>query len=270
MKRFFFTLLSIVILGFQVSAQEPETVLVAGGDFYMGNNYSGPKDEKPEHKVTLSDFYMAIYEVTYEDFDLFCESKGLEKPDDGGFGRGKLPVINVSWEEAIMYCNYLSRKYKYDQVYNIQNDSSGLAITVDFSKNGFRLPTEAEWEYAATGGAESQNFAYFGSNDPKETTWFAENSEEKPHEVGKLKANELGIYDMSGNAWEWCWDVYDKDIYSKAEANNPKGPEKGTTRVYRGANFSSKLDFIRIQRRFNLSQNYESGMVGIRLVRNGK
>jgi len=270
MKRIFFTMLITVFLGFYSLAQEPEMVLVEGGEFMMGNNDSKEKDEKPEHKVTVSSYYMSIYEVTYESYDLFCESRGLEKPDDGGFGRGKLPVMNVSWDDAIMYCNYLSKKYKYDQVYSVKNDSMGLAITADFTKNGFRLPTEAEWEYAARGGAKTENYGFFGSENPKETTWYKENSEEKPHEVGKLKPNELGIYDMSGNVWEWCWDVYDKDIYGKGTVTDPRGAEKGANKVYRGANFTSVKDFIILSRRFSLPQSYESGMIGIRLVRNGK
>ncbi len=270
MKKVFFTLAALIILVLNSYSQEPEMILVEGGDFYMGNTMSAQKEEKPEHKVTLNDFYISVYEVTFDEYDLFCEARGLEKPDDGGFGRGKHPVMNISWDDAVMFCNYLSRKYKLDQVYEIKNDTSGFSVTYDLSKNGYRLPTEAEWEYAATGGNKSEHYAYVGSNDPKETTWFAENSGDRPSEVGKLKPNELGIYDMGGNAWEWCNDFYDAAYYFKTEASNPKGPEKGTTRVYRGANFASKKETLRPTRRFSLGQAYETGMIGIRLVKGNK
>jgi len=258
-----------VVIGFNANAQEegPEMVMVEGGEFDMGNDYSGPDDEKPEHTVTLDDFYMSVYEITFEEYDLFCDAVGYDKSDDGGFGRGKLPVMNISWDDAVFYCNWLSSRNGYDKAYKIKNDSTGVFVTVDFTANGYRLPTEAEWEYAARGGSKTKGFAYCGSNDPKEIAWYNVTSDGKPHEVGGKTSNELGIYDMSGNVWEWCWDYYDKNYYSESEANNPTGPEKGTGRIYRGGNFSTKLDFIRTTKRFSLPQTMESGMIGIRLVR---
>lgn len=267
MKKIFLILTAFTLISFNLNAQKPEMVLVEGGEFLMGNDYSAPTDEKPEHKVVLNDFYIAAYEVTFEDYDLFCDATGYDYCDDGGFGRGKFPVMNVSWEDAVFYCNWLSSRHGYDKAYHIQNDSMGIAITVDFTKNGYRLPTEAEWEYAAKGGSKSEGYAYCGSNNPKEIAWYSANSDGKPKEIGTKNPNELGIYDMSGNAWEWCWDVYDKDYYAKSPESNPTGPEKGNMRVYRGGNFNSKIDFTRLTRRFFLSQTLESGMIGIRLVR---
>jgi len=267
MKKIFLFIITLTLIGYSTYAQEPEMVLVEGGEFYMGNDYSSLQDEKPEHKVVLDDFYVAAYEVTFDEYDLFCDATGYAYCDDGGFGRGNLPVMNVSWEDAVFYCNWLSSRYGYDKAYKIKNDSTGVAITVDFGANGFRLPTEAEWEYAARGGSKSEGFAYCGSNNPKDVAWYSANSDGKPQEVGTLSPNELGIYDMSGNAWEWCWDIYDKNYYSESPESNPDGAEKGANRVYRGGNFSSKLDFTRITRRFYLSQTLESGMVGIRLIR---
>ncbi len=269
MKKIIFTLALLLLVTISFS-QKPEMVFIEGGSYYMGNDYSVALDEKPEHKATLSNFYISKYEVTFEMFDNFCNSTGFDYPDDGGYGRGKNPAINVSWEGAIKYCNWLSSRFGYDKVYDLQVDSAGTSIKgVNWEANGYRLPTEAEWEYVAKGGSKSQGFAYSGSNDPKEVAWFSENSEAKPHEIGTLKPNELGIYDIVGNAWEWCWDYYDEEYYAKADENDPQGPDKGENRVYRGGNFESKLEFIRITRRFSLSPTLRSGLVGIRLVQNG-
>ncbi|MBN2892248.1 MAG: SUMF1/EgtB/PvdO family nonheme iron enzyme [Bacteroidales bacterium] len=269
MKKIIFTLALLLVVGMGFS-QRPEMVFIEGGSYYMGNDYSGALDEKPEHKVTLGDFYMSKYEVTFEMFDNFSRSTGFVNADDGQYGRGKNPAINISWEGAIKYCNWLSSRFGYEKVYDLKIDSSGMTIQgVNWDADGYRLPTEAEWEYVAKGGSKSQGFAYAGSNDPKEVAWFSDNSENKPHEVGSLKPNELGIYDILGNAWEWCWDYYDGGYYSKSPENDPRGADKGDNRTYRGGNFESKIEFIRITRRFSLSPTLSSGLVGIRLVQNG-
>ncbi len=258
---------ALLILTGILNAQKPEMVFVEGGSFYMGNDYSDALDEKPEHKVTLSDFYIGKYEVTFDEFDLFCRSTGYPFPDDGGFGRGKLPVMNVSWEGAIKYCNWLSSRFGLDKVYELEIDSNGTYVKeVHWDANGYRLPTEAEWEYVAKGGSKSQGYAYCGSNDPNEVAWYAANSDGKPHEVGQKKPNELAVYDMLGNAWEWCWDYYDKDYYKKSPSENPHGPANGKTRVYRGGNFKSSIEYLRVTRRFSLSPNIAQGNIGIRLA----
>ncbi len=269
MKKIIFTFALIFVVGLSFS-QRPEMVFIEGGSFYMGNDYSGSLDEKPEHKITLSDFYISKFEVTFEMFDQFCNATSYPKPDDGGYGRNKKPAINVSWMGAIKYCNWLSSKFGYEKVYELKIDSSGTVISgINWNANGYRLPTEAEWEYVAKGGGKSQGFAYAGSNDLSEVAWYTQNSENQPHEVGQLKPNELGIYDMLGNAWEWCWDYYSKDYYSKSPEADPKGPESGNNRIYKGGNFESKVEFVRITRRFSLSTFLTSGLVGIRLVQNG-
>ncbi len=270
MKKIIFTLAML----FAVSAafsQKPEMVFVEGGQFYMGNDYSvNALDEKPEHKVVLSDFSISKYEITFEMFDNFCQNTGFPKPDDGGYDRGNNPVINVSWEGAIKFCNWMSTRFGLDKVYDITIDSSGMTINnVDWNANGYRLPTEAEWEYVAKGGSNSQGFAYAGSNDPKEVAWFIDNSDNKPHAVGTKKANELAVFDILGNAWEWCWDYYDGNYYSESPENDPHGPDKGDHRVYRGGNFNSDIEFIRVTRRFELTPRLNTGLVGIRLAQSG-
>ncbi len=269
MKKIITTWFFLVLLASIVSAQRPEMIYVEGGSFYMGNDYSGGMDEKPEHKVTLNDFYISKYEVTFEMFDNFCNSSGYPKANDGGYGRGKKPVINVSWEGAVKFCNWLSSKFGYEKVYDIKVDSAGMVIRgVNWDADGFRLPTEAEWEYVARGGSKTQGYSYAGSNDPKSVAWFAENSENTPHDVGTKSPNELNIYDLLGNAWEWCWDFYDPSYYANSPEDNPRGPASGNNRVFRGGNFESKADFIRLTKRFQLPISLNSGLVGIRLVQN--
>lgn len=251
-------------------SQRPEMAAVEGGSFYLGNDNSPELDEKPEHKVTISDFRMSKTEVTFDMFDNFCKATGYPFPDDGGFGRGTRPVINVSWIGAVKYCNWLSTRNGLDKVYELQIDSSGTkVVAVHWDANGYRLPTEAEWEYAAKGGSNPQGFLYSGSNDPNEIAWYSANSGNKPHEVGDKKPNELGIYDLEGNAWEWCWDYYSPTYYKSSPENDPRGPQSGQTRVYRGGCFKSSIDQLRITKRYSLDPTIKKGTVGIRLVQSG-
>ena len=268
MKKIIFTLFFLFVFIFGYS-QKPEMVFVEGGSVYMGNEYSGALDEKPEHKVTLSNFYISKYEVTFDMFDHFCKSTGYPLADDGGFKRGQNPLINVSWMGAIKFCNWLSTRFGYDRVYNLKIDSSGTTIrSINWNANGYRLPTEAEWEYVAKGGSKSKGYIYPGSNNADSVAWYLANSQGRPHKVGTKKPNELGVYDISGNAFEWCWDYYNPDYYKNSPENNPHGPDKGIHRIYRGGYFNSDLDFIRITKRFALAPNLRTGLIGIRLARN--
>ncbi len=249
---------------------KPKMVLVKGGEFYMGNDYAGAVDERPEHLVKLSDFYLGRYEVTFDEFDLFCEATGYPKPDDGGFGRGKHPVINVSWIGAVKYCNWLSSRFGLKKVYEYREDTLGIVITaVHWDANGFRLPTEAEWEFAARGGNESKGYPYPGSAVLEEVAWFDENSGGHTHPVGELKPNELGLYDMLGNAFEWCWDYYSAKYYAESPEQDPKGPDKGAERVYRGGSFKSPREHMRITKRFHFMPYKPQGTIGFRLACQG-
>ncbi len=275
MKRLISTVFMLLIVTLAFSQmKEPEMVFVQGGEFYMGNDYSpGPsaRDEKPEHKVKISDFYIGKYEVTFDQFDLFSEATGYPKPDDGGFGRGKHPVINVSWIGAIKYCNWLSSSFHLDKVYEFKEDSMGFVIEkVNWDANGYRLPTEAEWEYAARGGVESKGFPYPGSTNLDDVAWYSANSGDHTHEVGQKKPNELGLYDMLGNAYEWCWDWYDPKYYANSPDTDPHGPQTGSDRVYRGGSFKSPRSYMRITKRFHFMPNKSQGTIGIRLARTKK
>jgi len=267
MKKVVFGLISMFFIANMLFAQKMEMVQVQGGTFIMGNDYSINQDESPEHKVTLSDFMIGKYEVTFEQFDRFCVSTGWAKPDDARMGRGKKPVMNTSWESAVMFCNWLSKMEGLDRCYTIRRDSLATVVLCNFEVNGYRLPTEAEWEFAAKGGTQSNGYAFSGSNNPDEVAWYYSNSGGTPHVIGEKKSNELGIHDMSGNVREWCWDLYSKDFFKKSTENNPSGPTEGVRRVYRGGAWNFKLDFLRMSAREYMGPSKSYGNVGFRVVK---
>ncbi|MEZ4888810.1 MAG: SUMF1/EgtB/PvdO family nonheme iron enzyme [Chitinophagales bacterium] len=188
-------------------------VTVSGGTFQMGSN-DGQDDEKPVHPVTLSTFQMGKYEVTQAQWEAVMGSN----PSQKSAGCDNCPVESVSWNDAQDFIKKLNQ----------------------LTGKRFRLPTEAEWEFAARGGTKSRNYTYSGSNSIDEVAWYGDNSGSKTHPVGGKKANELGLYDMSGNVWEWCNDWYDENYYSSSPSSNPKGPATGGVRVLRGGSWNNK------------------------------
>lgn len=196
-------------------------ILVEGGTFEMGS-IKGYVMEQPIHTVTLPDFYIDKYEVTVAEYREFCKATKRKMPVKPPWGwSDNHPVTNISWNDAHEYASWL----------------------------GKRLLTEAEWEYAARGGKFSEGYEYSGSDKIEEVGWFNQNSATKTHIVGQKKPNELGIYDMTGNAIEWCEDWYDDLFYHHSSKSNPLGPDKGTTRVIRGGSFSGDRDDCRVTKR---------------------
>jgi len=218
---------------------EPEMVFVEGGTFRMGSNDDdADDDEQPIHPVTLSDFSSGKYEVTNAQFCAFLNEKGNREEGgaewinlDGSFRNEKCrifkngnrfevergyadhPVIYVSWYGARAFCNWLKEK----------------------TGKNYQLPTEAQWEFAARGGNQSRGYKYAGGDNLGTVGWYGDNSGGGTHQVGQKRANELGIYDMSGNVWEWCQDWYGD--YSSSAQRNPTGPSSGSNRVGRGGSW---------------------------------
>ena len=202
----------------------PRMIFVEGGSFDMGSpesdkNFGGIA--QPVHRVTVSSFEMSATEITWWQYFLFCVASGHEEaPRPGWGGEGDNPVVNVRWYDAVEYSNWLSERQGATVVYKIDKDTRDMnnlsyydgdlkwTVRVNSGVSGYRLPTESEWEYAARGGNKSSGSIYAGGDSLALVGWYIENSGDRTHQVSQKAANELGLYDMSGNTWEWCWDWY--------------------------------------------------------------
>jgi formylglycine-generating enzyme required for sulfatase activity len=214
-----------------------EMIHLPGGEFTMGSNQGNP-DEAPAHKVKLTAFAMDKYEV---DQDMFAKAQ-LPNPSHWNESPKK-PVERVRWRDAKQYCNERSTLEGLKPCYNEKTPE----WDVDLSANGYRLPTEAEWEYACRAGTDGPYD--FGQADKlRQYSWLTENADEKTHAVGQKKPNHWGLYDLYGNVSEWCEDVYSPDYYKTAAASDPVGPAspgKDVKRVMRGGSWKSSPDMCR-------------------------
>ncbi|PID26497.1 MAG: serine/threonine protein kinase [Candidatus Cloacimonadota bacterium] len=236
-----------------------EMILVEGGTFQMGDHFNeGESDEKPIHDVTLRSFYIGKYEITQKEY------QSVMGNNPSYFKGDNLPLESITWYDAVDYCNKLSDQEGLERCYS----GYGSNFTCDFTKNGYRLPTEAEWEYAARGGVNhSDNYKYSGSNNIGKVAWYNSNSGKKTHEVGTKVPNQLGIYDMSGNVREWCNDWYSDSYYSNSPSSNPTGPSSGFRRVFRGGSWGNINYFCRLSFRENILAINSDKSLGLRLVR---
>ena len=215
-------------------------VYVSGGTFTMGATSEQGSDaydnEKPTHSVTLSSFYLCKYEVTQALW------RAVMGNNPSNFKGDNLPVEQVSWNDCQTFISRL-------------NNLTG--------KN-FRLPTDAEWEYAARGGNRSRGYKYSGSNVLSDVAWYDGNSSDKTHPVGTKSPNELGLYDMSGNVWEWCSDWY--GTYSSSAQTNPTGPSSGSSRVNRGGGWFNVNRNCRSSNRSYDAPDFRDNYLGLRLT----
>ncbi len=213
-------------------------VNVPGGSFQMGSN-NGEDDEKPVHQVTVSSFSIGKYEVTQAQWRAVMG----KDPEELSFkGCDQCPVESVSWEDIQEFLTKLNAK----------------------TGKKYRLPTEAEWEFAARGGNKKEGFEYAGSSTLKDVAWYGDNSDSKTHPVGSKKPNALGIYDMSGNVYEWCQDWFSD--YSSASQTNPKGAAKGSYRVNRGGSWFNPARYCRVSFRNCNSPANRRNLLGFRLA----
>ena len=227
---------------FTVNGVSFDMIAVEGGTFTMGATAEQASDaysdEKPTHQVTLSSYYIGKTEVTQELWQAVMGS------NPSGFSGANLPVEKVSWEDCQIF----------------------IAILNELTGKYFRLPTEAEWEYAARGGSKSQGYKYSGSNTVDDVAWYPSNSSSKTHPVATKAPNELGIYDMSGNVLERCSDWYSSSYYSSSSQYNPTGPASGSRRVYRGGSWGSSARLCRVSYRDYNGPSYRFYNLGLRLA----
>ena len=265
-------------------------VFVRGGDATLNSR-----------KVTLSSFWISPYEVTQEEFESLMagNTNGIEPnpsyfPDNPAAGevQERRPVEQVSWYDAIVYCNLLSIKEGLTPCYAIKGSTTPAdwgtsptsdstddyadweSVTCNFDADGYRLPTEAEWEYAARGGKTgitdgSWNNTYSGSNTADDVAWYNSNSDSKTHEVGKKQSNSLGLYDMCGNVWEWCWDWYGMSSYPSG-TEDPAGPDTGIRRILHGGCWDDFTSSCPVSNRGSYYPCTRRDYYGFRLVRSAR
>jgi formylglycine-generating enzyme required for sulfatase activity len=221
-------------------------VLIPAGTYYMGSN-DHQRIAQPKHPVTLHSFYMDVHEVTNEEYQQFCMATGHNFPEFWGMAIYKSgldypehPVVGVSQLSASEYAEWA----------------------------GKRLPTEAEWEYAAGGGVEDISYTYGEKADPSQARFNDPHAEKGPVKTGSYSPNSFGLFDMSGNAWEWVADWFSEEYYKESPEENPPGPSQGTFRVFRGGGWHSGAGCVTVHRRNALPSNWVDIAGGFRCVKN--
>ena len=230
-----------------------KVVRIAPGAFMMGLENGNTDNTQPVHQVSVSEFYMSVTEITQRQFQ-----RVMGKNPSRVIGNN-LPVENVSWFDAVRFCNKISELAGLDLCYNMDT------WQCDFSNNGWRLPTEAEWEYACRAGS---NGKYCFGNDKSRLTeyaWYGANAN-GTYPVGIKKPNAWGLYDMHGNVYEWCNDFYDKNYYINSPFDNPIGPQSGTYRVLRGGSWFNHSDHSQSAHRDGEHPEIGDSHIGFRIV----
>lgn len=228
-------------------------VRIPEGTFMMGLENGNTDNTQPVHRVNVSEFLMSATEITQRQFQ-----RVMGKNPSRVIGNN-FPVENASWFDAVRFCNRISELTGLDLCYNTDT------WQCDFSKNGCRLPTEAEWEYACRAGS---NEKYCFGNDKSRLTeyaWYSANTS-GTYPVGVKKPNAWGLYDMHGNVYEWCSDFYDENYYKNSPINNPTGPQSGSYRVLRGGSWFNHSDYLRSAHRGREHQGVGDSHIGFRVV----
>jgi serine/threonine protein kinase len=249
-------------------------VLIPSGTFRMGSAVGeGEADEQPSHEVRISrPFYLGIHEITQGQYRaVLGNNPSWFSIESGSHDRLKdspsdeHPAESITWFEAVRFCNELSKREGLKPLYAIFGPDVSV---IDWTRTGYRLPTEAEWEYACRAGSET---VYSFGNDPRELirhAWFGEASAKAAHHVARKLANAWGLFDMHGNVGEWCWDWYDQTYYSSTSGTDPKGAAKGKLRVHRGGGFNLPASQLHSADRTAKEPTVRYGGLGFRVARN--
>lgn len=272
MKKISLLCLLFLIFSFSFGKIEDnlKMIKVEKGHFLLGDKTGKLwKFASPTQEVDINyDYLISSTTTTFEQYDEYTKDAKLPLVEDGGWGRKTQPVINVTWFDAINFLNWLSIKNNlpiaYDENGNLI-DSNGVK-TRDITKVfGYRLPTEIEWEFAARGGNKSNNTVFSGAKNIDEVAWYSKNSGGHPHKVATKSPNELGIYDMTGNVWEWVNDY--SGVYSGIERINSVGPANGRLKILRGGSFNSIMSDSQLTFRDELAPSTKDIYYGFRIAR---
>ncbi len=236
-----------------------EMVKIPGGQFTMGDE---DEIDAPPHEVTISPFLMDACLVTQAQYEKLMEDNPSRWKEEQN------PVEQVRWSDAVRFCNKRSTQEGLTPCYDLET------WQCNFDADGYRLPTEAEWEYACRAGTKTAYFMGDKANKLPDYAWFDKNSGRQPHAVGQKQANPWGLYDMGGNLWQWCHDFYQVDYYDNSPKDNPRGPTAGETKVIRGGSWKSSADACRAGYRNNENPGYADvcfgyDIYGFRCVRKG-
>jgi formylglycine-generating enzyme required for sulfatase activity len=266
----------------------PAMIEVKGGSFLRGADDSQSYlAEGPVRKIEVGSFAIGAYEVSLAEFQAFVDASGYRTDaersggawiigDDGllafatgasykapGFEQGPdEPAVCVSWNDAILYCVWLNEALGLENPYR----KEGGAWRCDFLAQGYRLPTEAEWEFAARGGVAGSQGRFAGQGSAEAAGWVLGNSGGRTHARGALQPNPLGLYDTVGNVFEWCWDLFGQGYYAVSPAKDPRGPDAGLTRVARGGSWASRPRNARSTQRYARSPDEPTSFIGFRLA----
>ena len=251
-----------------------EMRLIEAGSFTMGSTKdlsARHEDETPHHVTLTKDYFIGVYEITQMNWlNVTGDRPSFFRDCDN------CPVEQISWCDAVFFANKLSILSEFEPVYDLPQGFHGKTtvrecneyapkVNINWDANGYRLPTEAEWQYAAEGGG---GFLYSGANTPETVAWYGKNSKKRTHQVGGKQANAYKLYDMTGNVWEWCSDWHAP--YEKEALIDPKGPKSGGSRIIRGGSWDFGVGGGRLNNRNQGMPGERSAYIGLRLTRNAK